>query len=198
MRKIPAAAAEREEGQELRRRRRRRRQRQRRRLKLPAWCSECGRGGPGTRGAAAGKGHWEGVWGCGSGVSGGSPRFVRRSGRDTCSSGSGTPGQRGAPGPRALGTPRGAQLGTSHLPCLLPGLAPPRSGDSHSLRSWSSRALSSPLVTPSSPSSTFPSLSNAGPYLVTDFPHLLLPELLSSLPCPSTVFPSVLCRVRFF
>lgn len=200
MRKIPAAAAEREEGQELRRRRRRRRrrQRQRRRLKLPAWCSECGRGGPGTRGAAAGKGHWEGVWGCGSGVSG-----VARA---LCGDRGGTRAPRGA-GHRDSGALPGHELwGRQGAPssgpatCLAcspdsPG-EPPRSGDSHSLRS--SRALSSPLVTPSSPSSTFPSLSNEGPYLVTDFPHLLLPELLSSLPCPSTVFPSVLCRVRFF
>lgn len=193
MRKIPAAAAEPEEGQELRRRRRRQR-----RQKLPAWCSECGRGGPGARGAAAGKGLWEGVWGRGSGVSGGSPRFVRRSGQDTCSSGSGTPGQRGAPGPRALGTPKGRPARDQSATCLAcstdPLREPPRSGDSHSLQF--SRALPSPLVTPSSSSS--PLLSLVVPTLQQTFPTSCSLNSFPPVSCPSTLFPSVLCRVRVF
>lgn len=119
MRKIPAAAAEREEGQELLRRRRRR---QRRRLKLPAWCSEFGRAqrtrGPGARRRVRGSGK----------ESGGADRRSLGVARALCGDRGGTRAPRGAghrdsgalPGHERWGRQRGAQLGTSHLTCLLP------------------------------------------------------------------------------
>lgn len=194
MRKIPAAAAEREEGKELRPLRLRRRQR---RQKLPAWCAESGRGGleprarrrvrcaPGVLGAGWGSSAQPALCaaiGAGHVLFG--ERGTRTAGRVGAANAGDTAGRPAPEQPPALSA-------TATRPGSHPvqGTAAASSPLAFSL----ARGHSIPSVLPAPP--LLRNLSNAVPHSAADF--LPLPRYsFPPVPSRSTLLPSVPCRVR--
>lgn len=197
MRKIPAAAVEREEGKELRPLRLRLRRQRQRRQKLPAWCAESGRGGleprarrrvrcvPGVLGAGWGSSAQSAL--CAA-IGAGHVLFGERGTRTVGRVGAANAGD-------TAGRPAPEQPPALSAPATRPGSHPVKgtAAASSPLAFFLARGHSIPSVLQAPP--LLRNLSSAVPHSAADFLPLTW-HSFPPVPSHSTLFPSVPCRVR--